>query len=267
VAPGEGRLEAVVDAADADAGECGARLRPHDAVHGQPGSRLERADGRERLRTEDPVGRNTEGALNNYHRAASIVHPKQALVCSDTEKVEREAGLRADDAVHEQPHPLLERPNRLEGIRTKDSVGVDAEQPLHVDDRTATIAELEHSRPHALPRRGPLRTGVRRTNRGSDAGDRRRHEQGPGLSRGRNPGRLPCDPPLGLGPALRELPKTARRQVASRVDRHVMPRRRLGPLLRHREEHVGVGIGDLAADTSRTADSFGPLPSGSLRSF
>ena len=158
---GEGRPQPWVDAAGARAGQSGARLRPDDAVHDQSGSLLEGAHGRECLRTEEPVGRNAKGALNNCHRGASIVQLKHSLASAYTEKVERESGLRADDPIHNQPCPLLERPNRLQGVRTEDPVSVDAERPLHTCDRIATIAELEQSSPQTLTRRGPLRTGVR----------------------------------------------------------------------------------------------------------
>ena len=158
---GRGPATAVGRSADARASQSGARLRSDDAVCGQSGSLLEGAHGRECLRAEEPVGRNAKGALNNRHRGAPVVQLEQSLAAAYTEKVERESGLRADDPVHNQPCPLLERPYRLEGARTEDPVSVDAERALHTCDRTATIAELEQCSPQALTRCGPLRTGMR----------------------------------------------------------------------------------------------------------
>jgi hypothetical protein len=118
------------------------RLRPGDAVHGQPMLGLEGADRAASLWTEDAVGRNSERALKSLDRRASASHSEErAAPVGASLAGEGCPGLGTDDPVHQETVSLLERTDGRACPRPEDPVGVDTESTLDLGDRRATASE------------------------------------------------------------------------------------------------------------------------------
>jgi hypothetical protein len=134
-----------------DAAERRARHRADDPVGPEPLPSLERAHCSQRLRPEDAVDRDPEGALEARDGGAAIAAPQHGGLLHGAEDGAR---LWADDSVDDEGCLCLESTDGAQSTRAEDAVGGNSERPLQLGDGRPAIAELESLAVRAARRRG-----------------------------------------------------------------------------------------------------------------